>query len=108
MSDPTGKALTDADYANLARRWIDRELAEAAGIRRVDSATGRSLVGRQDHGSYDGLAIPYLLPGESRIRDWRLRRDRPEIEYKDGKPRERGKYISPPGRRNMVYFAPGM
>ena len=108
VNESTGSALTDADYASLAGRWIDSELAAAAKIRRVDSGTGRSLVGRQDHASYEGLAIPYFLPGESRIREWRLRRDRPEIEYKDGKPRERAKYLSPPGRRNMIYFVPGI
>lgn len=105
-SDPA--ALTDTDYASLARRWIDRALADAAGIRRVDSDAGRLLVGRRDRSSYEGLAIPYFLPGESRAREWRLRRDHPDLEYKEGKPRERGKYMSPPGCRNMVYFAPSM
>src|ERR1019366_4637739 len=108
VNEGTGPALTDADYASLAGRWIDSELATAAKIRRVDSGTGRSLVGRQDHASYEGLAIPYFLPGESRIREWRLRRDHPEIEYKDGKPRARGKSLSPPGRKNMIYFVPGI
>jgi P4 family phage/plasmid primase-like protien len=108
VNEGTGKALADEDYANLARRWIDSELAVAAKIRRVDSNTGRSLVGRRDHAAYDGLAIPYFLPGESRIREWRLRRDHPDIEYKDGKPRERAKYLSPPGRKNMIYFVPGI
>ena len=103
-----GSDLTDADYANLARRWIDKQLADAAGIRRVDSNTGGLLMGRRDHGLYDGLAIPYFLPGEVRIREWRLRRDHPDIEYKDDKPKERGKYLSPPGRKNMIYFVPGV
>lgn len=107
MREEIGNPLTDADYANLARRWVDRDLAGLAGIRRVDTATGRLLVGRRDHGDYEGLAIPYFLPGESRPREYRLRRDRPEIEYKDGKPKECGKYLSPPGRKNMLYFAPG-
>ena len=108
MNEEPASTLTDADCANLARRWIDRELAEAAKIRRVDSNSGRSLVGRRDHASYEGLAIPYFLPGESHVREWRLRRDHPDMEYKDGKPRERGKYLSPPGRKNMIYFAPGV
>jgi P4 family phage/plasmid primase-like protien len=103
-----GIDLTDADYANLARRWIEKQLADAAGIRRVDSNTGRLLVGRCNQESYEGLAIPYFLPGESRVREWRLRRDHPSIEYKDGKPKERGKYLSPPGRKNMIYFVPGV
>ena len=48
------------------------------------------------------------MPGESHVREWRLRRDHPDIEYKDGKPKERGKYLSPPGRKNMIYFVPGI
>lgn len=103
----TGNALTDTDYANLARRWIDRQLAEEARIRRVDSNTGRLLMGRRDHASYEGLVIPYFLPGEARVREWRLRRDHPDIGYKDGSLKERGKYLSPPGRKNMIYFVPG-
>ena len=92
----TGSPLTEADYADLLRRWIDGDLADAAGIRRVDSQTGRALIGRADHARYEGLAIPYFLPGENRVREWRLRRDHPDIEYKDGKPKERAKYLSPP------------
>ena len=80
VNEGPGNALTDTDYPNLARRWIDRQLAEAARIRRVDSNAGRLLVGRRDHASYEGLAIPYFLPGESRVREWRLRRDHPDIE----------------------------
>jgi P4 family phage/plasmid primase-like protien len=108
VNDETGVALSDADYANLVRRWIDKDLANAARIRRVDSDTGRLLVGRHDYASYEGLAIPYFFPGESRVREWRLRRDHPDIEYKDNRPRERGKYLSPPGRGNMIYFVPGL
>src|SRR6266851_5171685 len=108
VNGETGSALTAADYTSLLRRWIDKPLADAARFRRVDSDTGRLLIGRLDHGSYEGLAIPYFLPGELCIREWRLRRDNPDIEYKDGKPKERSKYLSPPGRRNMIYFVPGL
>ncbi len=107
MQNETRTPLRDADCANLARRWIDPELAAAAQIRRVDSETGRSLVGRRDHAAYEGLAIPYFLPGESRVRELRLRRDHPDIEYRDGKKKECGKYLSPPRRGNMIYFPPG-
>src|ERR1019366_3493861 len=104
----TGSTPTDVGHKNLACRWIDGNLAEAAGIRRVNAGIGASFMGRRDNGSYDGLLIPYIPPGESRVREWRLRRDRPEIEYKAGKPKERGKCLSPPGCRNMIYFAPGV
>jgi hypothetical protein len=105
---PFGSDLTEDDYRRLAARWIESQLADLAQIRRFDSDSGRDLVGRRDRGNYEGLGIPYFLPGESRIREWRLRRDHPEIEYKDGKPRDCGKYLSPPGRKNMLYFVPGL
>jgi P4 family phage/plasmid primase-like protien len=54
------------------------------------------------------MALPYVLPGECRVREWRLRRDHPDIEYRGGKPRECRKYLSPPGRKNMMYFVPGV
>ncbi|HTR34919.1 MAG TPA: phage/plasmid primase, P4 family [Bryobacteraceae bacterium] len=37
-----------------------------------------------------------------------MRRDNPDIEYKDGKQKERNKYLSPPGRQNMIYFVRGL
>jgi hypothetical protein len=104
----SGSGLTEDDYRKLAARWIESQLADLAQIRRFDSDSGRDLVGRRDRGNYEGLGIPYFLPGESRIREWRLRRDHPDIEYRDGKPRERGKYLSPPGRKNMIHFVPGV
>jgi Domain of unknown function (DUF3854) len=106
--DAIGSPLSDSDYAHLERRWIDRRVADAARLRRVDSSIGASYMGRKDNGSFAGLLIPYFLPGESRVREWRLRRDRPDIEDKDGKFKECRKYLSPPGSRNMAYFAPGM
>ena len=82
-----------ADYANLARRWIDGQLADLARIRRVDSDTGRLLYGSA--GSTDRTRAWQSHTSSRRVprpREWRLRRDHPDIEYKDGKPKERGKY----------------
>lgn len=103
-----GCPLRNDDYIELERRWIDRELALAAGIRRVDSATGAFYMGQKDCGSekYAGLLIPYTLPGGSSVREWRLRRDNPEMEYKNGQFKPFCKYLSPPGRANMIYFPP--
>ena len=57
VDNPFGSALTEADYRGLAVRWITSELADAAGLRRVDSnyragdvrAKGRGL--RRHHHS---------------------------------------------------------
>ena len=49
---------------------------------------------------------PYFWPGEDRVRDYRLRRDNPELEYHNGRLRERAKYLSPPGRGSLLYFGP--
>jgi len=103
-----GDPLTGADLRTLEESWLTPEDVARAEIRRVDDATGRELVGRGGRsGEYAGLVFPYLLPGEDRVRDYRLRRDKPDIEYDNGKPKERAKYLAPPGRGNMLYFPPG-
>jgi hypothetical protein len=99
--------LTSADFDKLASSGISPELAQQAQLRRVDSKEGGALVGRNGSGDYAGVVFPYVWPGESRPREYRLRRDHPEIEYKDGRPRERAKYLTAPGRGNLLYLVPG-
>ncbi len=103
-----GTPLTAADYAALEARWIDAMLADRAGLRRVDSLTGGEAIGRKT-GNYAGIIIPYHHPGSDRVRDYRLRRDQPDLEYDStGNFRPRQKYLSPPGRSNMLYLPPGV
>jgi hypothetical protein len=103
-----GSDLTAADYSALEARWIDRGLADGAYLRRVDSMTGCEIVGRRG-GNYAGILIPYCLPGSDRVREYRLRRDQPDLEYDAaGNLRPRHKYLSPPGRSNMLYVVPGI
>jgi hypothetical protein len=103
-----GSDLTDADYRGLVARWITRELADEAGLRRVDSLTGRQMFGRKT-GDLAGIIIPFIPPGENNVVEYRLRVDHPELEYRiDGSVRETRKYIQPPGRGNRVYFPPGL
>ena len=75
-----GSELTSADCAALEARWIDRELASRAGLRRADSLTGGEIVGRKG-GNYSGILIPYFRPDSDRVREYRLRRDHPDLEY---------------------------
>jgi len=104
---PLGSGLTAADYAALEARWIDRSLADLAGVRRVDSLTGGEIVGRRS-GNYAGIIIPYFRPGEAEVREYRLRRDQPDLEYDSaGNCKARQKYLSPPGRSNMLYLVAG-
>jgi hypothetical protein len=42
-----GSDLTAADYSALEARWVDRALADRAGLRRVDSLTGGEIIGRK-------------------------------------------------------------
>ena len=102
-----GEELTSSDIAALEARWIDRQLGQAAFLRRVDSFTGAQLVGRRG-GDYAGIAIPYLAPGSHHVREYRLRRDHPDFEEgTNGELRVKQKYLSPPGRGNMLYLPPG-
>jgi len=94
-----GKPLTAADLEALAARWIDKDTAKAQMLRRVASLDGKALIAANGRGDYSGLLIPYVWPGTEHIREYRLRRDHPEV--KDGKPNlisfqfESGVYIAP-------------
>jgi hypothetical protein len=105
-----GGPLTELDYESLERRWIPRELADAAGIRRVDTQAGAALVGRKPRpsSSYAGQVIPYFLPGSAYPCEYRLRRDYPDFEQKNGALKQTGKYLSPVGAKNRVYFPLGV
>jgi len=103
-----GSNLTTSDFSELELRWIDRVLALQAGLRRVDSPTAGDIVGRKG-GNYAGIVIPYFHPGSDQVREYRLRRDDPDLEYDSaGNLRPRQKYLSPPGRSNMLYIVPGI
>jgi P4 family phage/plasmid primase-like protien len=107
VSSLTGGGLTQGDYAKLTESGITVEIANRAGLRRVDSREGGALVGRKGGGDFSGIDFPYLWPGDDHVREHRLRRDHPDFEMRpDGSRREKGKYLSPPGRGNMLYFAP--
>src|SRR5688572_30074282 len=101
------QALTDADFRLLSSSFISPSLAQSAGIFRVDSLIGSEIVGRNGHGDYSGLIFPYYLPGSHSPREYRLRRDNPDLEQgSDGRIKQKGKYLSPPGRGNLLYFVP--
>ena len=111
MSKPyhIGQGPTSADYANLAGRYIDKTTADAAHIRRLPEFDAREALGRLNapvDQEYAGLGIPYLHQGDS-IREWRIRRDTPDYTTrKDGSIKPEGKYMTPPGRRSMIYLPP--
>ena len=103
-----GQTLTDLDLAALQARWIDTATAQRAGLFRVNSVDGAALVGRNGAGDYSGIVIPNIRPVLTEPREYRLRRDYPHLELKpDGGTREKGKYLYPPGRGNLMYFVPG-
>ena len=102
-----GGSLSDIDLQRLAGSGIDAELAASAFLRRVDTFDGAEIVGRNGKADYAGIVFPYTWPGEGHVREYRLRRDKPDFEQAaDGKLKEVGKYLSPPGRGSMLYFHP--
>ncbi len=99
--------LTPKDLETLKQSFITAEIAVAAGIDRVSSNEGASIVGRKDNGSYSGLLFPYRYPGNSSARDYRIRRDNPDLEYdEEGQLKEKAKYLGSPGSRNKLYYPP--
>src|SRR5260370_1299420 len=78
IAEPWGQALTAADYQGLGARWITPELADDAGLRRVDSALGRQMFARK-RGELSGIIIPNVAPWDgSHVREYRLRLDKPD------------------------------
>ncbi len=101
-------SLTHGDFQNFSYSFITPEIIEQAGLFRVDSVTGAERVGRTAtaHNDYAGIIFPYFLPEDTRPREYRLRRDKPDLEQRNGELKEKAKYVSPPGRGNMFYFPP--
>jgi hypothetical protein len=103
----TEQSLTNADLETLAASFISPELAQRAGLFRVDTYEGARLIGRNGNADYAGLIFPYFLPDSSNPRAYCLRRDKPELELKaDGTFKPKGKYLAEPGRSNLLYFPP--
>jgi predicted P-loop ATPase len=102
------RELSPSDYEALKSRWLAPDAADAAFLRRVDSAYGAEIIGQSHRaGDYSGLVIPYLWPGGADVVMYRLRRDHPDMEAgSDGNVRPRRKYLSPPAGANRLYFAP--
>lgn len=104
----TKPSLTPADYAGLEKSYLTPAIADAAGLARVDSHEGAQRIGQLNPKNAPkkdcaGLIFPYHLPEEPDVREYHLRRDNPEQDI-SGK--EIGKYLSPPGKGNLFYFAP--
>ena len=102
-----GTTLNENDLAKLEAAWITAELAGLAQLRRVTSLDGSQLMCRKTSDNCEGVIFPYVWPGESSVREYRLRRDTPDVKYEGEKRKEIGKYLSPAGAPNILYFFPG-
>jgi hypothetical protein len=107
MSELPGTKLPASDLEALTRSWIDHEWAERALLRRVTRLEGAEIIGQKDGKDYAGIIFPNFWPGESLPREYQLRRDSPDVTYDKGVRKLLRKYLSPPGRGNLVYFVPG-
>ncbi len=79
------------------------------GLEQQMPTAGAELIERTPRASasYAGLVFPYLWPGEERARAVRLRRDQPDLARQaDGSTKEKGQYLTPPGRDSLLYFPP--
>jgi hypothetical protein len=100
--------LTQQDYDEIfTPRAIPKALADLAAQRVGGSPEGAALIGASRPGDYNGIAIHNTLPGATAPRAYRLRRDHPDYEWKNGEMRPTGKYLSAPGSSNLAYFPPG-
>jgi hypothetical protein len=103
--------LTEHDYTRLAASYISREIADEAGIFRVDHHLGASTVGAYPGlgENYAGLIIPFWHPLTGLERERLLRRDEPDRNLQsDGNWKEEKKYVWPHDRTNMLYIPRGI
>jgi hypothetical protein len=102
--------LTRADLTGLAESFITSDLANEAGLYRVDDVTGAEVANQKLAGGrrFRGVVIPYYMPESPHPCKRRLRRDEADLERTStGDLKAKGKYLSPPGEPNHLYFAPG-
>lgn len=101
------KRLNASDYEALSARWIPAELADQAALYRVTASQASDMLGRKT-GDFAGVVIPYRRPGTDRIHAYRIRRDKPDVEFDAaGNPKEKQKYMQPPRQHNVCYYPPG-
>jgi hypothetical protein len=104
-----GRPLTEEDYACLAASGITRELGDQALLRHVDTSEGREITGQKGNRDCAGILIPYYWPGEPSPFNYRVRRDNPDWEQgRDGKLKQKRKYLGPPNGANRLYIPPGV
>ena len=101
--------LRESDYEKFERKGIPRSMVDNQDIFRVDHHEGARMVGKShvanDWHRYSGIVYPIRWPGDDTILDYVLRRDEPDQEMKpDGEIKETGKYMLPPGARNLAYM----
>lgn len=109
ISHESFNTLTDDDLSKFANNFITKEIVKLAEYRRVDDEQGATILNRKRNAStdYSGLLIPYKNPKTGQILEYELRRDKPDIEIKNGREKEVGKYLRPGGSKPLAYFAPG-
>src|SRR5258708_5184557 len=104
-----GGPLLEADYANLLRCWITREIADAALLRRVNETVGQEIVGHKGKQDCAGILFPYYWPDAGSPVSYRVRRDHPDmVQGKDGAIKADRKYLGAPGGGNRLYIPPGI
>jgi predicted P-loop ATPase len=103
-----GGPLEDRDYASLESRWITRDVADGALLRRVISIDGMELLSAQGRpGNFAGILIPYVWPGKQELTNYRIRRDQPDMEANhEGGISPKRKYMGQQGARNSLYLHP--
>lgn len=101
----TNNQLTDFDLDKLSKSWITEEIAQKAGLFRVNDQMAREILGIKATGDYAGIIFPYFIRGK--IVSYRLRRDKADIEERaDGTFKEENKYRSAPGQATYPYIPP--
>ena len=111
--------LNTADIEKYRDKFITDEMLRREGRRRVSDLVANEILNplnnygfRRRHTDLSGIVYiyqPFFLPeSPNNPRQYRIRRDNPELEEKKGEVKEKVKYLSAPGAFNMFYVAQGV
>jgi predicted P-loop ATPase len=98
------------DSRSFHGRYVNSDLMKEMFPEYKASKEHRNRYNLPVHNSAAVLAAAQFrfAPGDRHVREYRLRRDHPDLEAdSSGQLKVKQKYLSPPGRSNMLYLPPG-
>ena len=103
------KKLSPLDYEYLAENFCSREFVDLFKIFRDTDEPNAARLGRSRNAAtdYSGVVFPHYNIKTGDVIDYCVKPDKPETDLQpDGSHKPKYKYLFPPSRGGILYFAP--